>query len=394
MEYLCGQGLVSYHADSLQIFTNGTDKFESMFADFRRAEKTIDIEYFIFADDSIAHLTLKELEVAAKRGVKIRLIIDGYKDYERGYGYDSPRLDSLKSMKIETFIFDPWRHPYLCHVARDHKKIVVIDNEIGYIGGLNVADYYIVGNPDIYGGWRDTHIRIKGEAAKGMTWLFEKSLKMIKESCYKGELSADLENQENQKEIFSGDNEDLLNKVVYFERSRENRRKKAETRNAIIAALNSAKDTLRIVTPYFLPTHTVRKALKNAVDRGVHVEILFSKVGDMPILSVGNYHFAKNLAKRGAEVFLYKGAFHHSKIIMIDGVVSMVGSANMNSRSLRWDYEASCFVFHTETTEELNRIFEEDKTQSDRLTSEYYYKIPLRKRLFGWFVDRFLTPIL
>lgn len=389
-QYLRNQGLVAYAADSISVYNNGTDKFDAMFADMRTAKKTIDVEYFIFADDSIAHLTLNVLHEAVARGVNVRMIIDGYKDHERKYGYYGARVDSLNKVGIETYIFDPWRHPYLAHVPRDHKKIVVIDNEIGYIGGLNVADYYLKGNPAIYGGWRDTHIRIVGDAAKGLTCLFEKSLKMIKSDKYKGEIADD-----NSSEEFTMPNHTSTNRqVIYFERSRENKQKKAETRNAIIAAFNSAKDTLRIVSPYFLPTHTVRKALINAIDRGVHVEVLFSKIGDQAIFSAGNYHFAKRMLRHGAQIYLYKGAFHHSKIFMVDGQYSMVGSANLNSRSLKWDYEASCFLFDAATTARLNEIFDEDKLQCDTFTREYYRKIPFRKRLFGWFVDRFLTPIL
>lgn len=392
MQYLRSQGLVEYNADDVKVYTNGTDKFNAMFRDMHDAKKTIDVEYFIFADDSIAHLTLDVMKDAVKRGVRVRLIIDGYKDHERDYGYDGPRIDSLRKEGIEAYIFDQWKHPYLSHVPRDHKKIVVIDNEIGYIGGLNVADYYINGKPEVYGGWRDTHVRISGDAAKGMTWLFEKALYIAKNGIDK-EKDVNLYISAERGSVSNIENTDCP-KVVYFERSRESKKKKAETRNAIIEAFNSAQDTLRIVSPYLLPTHTVRMALVKAVDRGVNVQVLFSIDGDQPILSVGNYHFSKRLIRHGAEVYLYRGAFHHSKIMMIDGMYSMVGSANLNSRSLKWDYEASCFVFDKNLTEELNSIFESDKLQSDKLTKEYYKKIPFRKRLYGWFVDRFLTPIL
>lgn len=382
LHYLHSQGLQQYEADSIAVYTNGTDKFEAMFADFRNARKSINVEYFIFADDSIAHLTLDEMRSAAARGVKVRLVIDGYKDHERHYGYDSPRLDSLRHDGIETYIFDPYRHPYLSHVPRDHRKIVVIDDEIGYIGGLNVADYYINGKPEQYGGWRDVHIRITGDAVKGMQYYFYNAFTM----------SGGVMNMpDTLPSVASGQ---YKPKVVYFERSRENKRKKAETRNAFIAAFNSAHDTMRIVSPYLLPTHTVRRALVKAVKRGVNVQILFSRDGDQPILSVGNYHFCRKLVKHGAEVYLYRGAFHHSKIMMIDGQYSMVGSANLNSRSLKWDYEASCFVFDQELTAELNSIFEQDKLKSDTMTLRYYRRLPLGKRLYGWFVDRFLTPIL
>ena len=184
--------------------------------------------------------------------------------------------------------------------------------------------------------------------------------------------------------------------MVYFERvANGGYQKQAETRNAIIAAFDAARDTIRFVSPYLLPTHTVRQAIIRALDRGVHIELFFSKVGDSPMLSYGNYHFATRLLHHGAHVFLYKGKFHHSKIMMVDGQFSMVGSANLNSRSLKWDYEASSFIFSPKVTDELNRIFEEDKLQCDTFSLEYYkQKCSRAFRIKGALIDRFFTPIL
>ena len=389
LQYLLTQGLREYAFDDIDVYTNGTDKFNALFADIRQAKTSIDVEYFIFANDSIGRCTIAHLLDAARRGVKVRLVIDGYKDYERGYGYDGPRLDSLRQQGIDVQIFDPWRRPYLCHVLRDHRKIVVIDHEIGYIGGLNVADYYINGNPEVYGGWRDTHIRIVGKAVEGLAGYFENAWNIsVHGMDYERQLRSAATVPDSLLRVAE------CRKVVYFERSRVSKQKKAETRNAIIAAFNTAQDTLRIVSPYFLPTHTVRQALVNAIDRGVKVQILFSCEGDNALLTAGNMHFAKRLLRHGAEVFLYRGAFHHSKIMMVDGSHSMVGSANLNSRSLKWDYEASCFVFDPEVTARLNAIFEQDCLNSDKMTIDDYHQKPLGKRLLGWLANRILTPIL
>lgn len=389
LQYLLTQGLREYAFDDIDVYTNGTDKFNALFADIRQAKTSIDVEYFIFANDSIGRCTIAHLLDAARRGVKVRLVIDGYKDRERGYGYDGPRLDSLRQQGIDVQIFDPWRRPYLCHVLRDHRKIVVIDHEIGYIGGLNVADYYINGDPGVYGGWRDTHIRITGEAVEGLAGYFENAWNIsVHGMDYERQLRSAATVPDSLLRVAD------VRKVVYFERSRVSKQKKAETRNAIIAAFNTAQDTLRIVSPYFLPTHTVRQALVRAIDRGVKVQILFSRDGDNALLTAGNMHFAKRLLRHGAEVFLYRGAFHHSKIMMVDGSHSMVGSANLNSRSLKWDYEASCFIFDPEVTARLNDIFIQDCTHSDRMTIDDYRQKPLGKRLLGWLANRILTPIL
>ena len=397
MRWMRAEGMIEYEADSISIYTHAKDKLLAMHEDFRNAKKSIDIEYFIFADDSTAHATLNELQAAAKRGVKVRLIVDGYKDKANKYGYDSPRKDSLSKIGVETRIFDPWRFPHLSHMPRDHRKVVVIDGKVGYTGGFNVADYYIKGNPETYGAWRDTHIRITGNAVKGLSWLFEKSWKVIETGRYKGEIEhllpdsirrPNTSNPQGKGEIWMSSTKA---KVMFFERSRENKKKKTETRRTLVEAFNSAKDTIRFVTPYFVPTHTLRVAIENALKRGVVVQLLISKISDATIFNATNMNAAKHFMKMGAEIYLYKGAFHHSKIIMIDGQFSMVGSANMNSRSLKWDYEESCFIFDKKITEDLTRIFEEDKKQCDIMTKELYKDIPFSKRTIGWLSRTFLT---
>mgnify|MGYP003294751592 CR=1 FL=1 len=333
MQYLRGEGLPAYSADDVKIYTNGHDKFKALFEDIDNAKRKVWIEYFIFANDSIGTLTMKHLIDAAKRGCEVRVVTDYYKDQERHYGMGRPEYaDSLAKLGVDFQMFDRYKVLWFNHACRDHRKIVNIDDSIGYIGGLNIADYYLNGKP-AYGGWRDTHTRITGPAVEGLAQLFHAQYVA---SGGKGEYSF-------SKYQIANDSE---SKVVYFERVHNGGYKKqAETRNAIIAALDAAKDTIRLVSPYLLPTHTVRQAIIRALDRGVHMEVLFSKVGDSPMLSYGNYHFAKRLLKHGAHIFLYKGSFHHSKIMMVDGQVSMVGSANLNSRSLKWDYEASSFIF-------------------------------------------------
>lgn len=389
MQSLREEGLAAYPVRDVRLFKDGSSTFDAMFADIDRAQRKVWIEFMIVANDSIGNLTLSHLEQAARRGCEVRLIVDDYKDKERGYGFRTSRgQDSIRNLGIDFILFDHFHYPWFNHVCRDHRKIVCIDDSIGYIGGLNIADYYVNGKPEVYGGWRDTHARLTGAAVEGLAKFFDNHYQRY---GGKGRYTF-------ARYLFDNDYREqkagATPQVVYFERSRVSPQKQAETRHAIIAALDAARDTIRLVSPYLLPTHTVRQALIRAIDRGVHVEILFSKVGDNGWLSYGNYHFAKRLHRHGAKVFLYRGAFHHSKIMMIDGQVSMVGSANLNSRSLKWDYEASCFIFDPDVTNRLNRTFEQDKLQCDTFSIEYYrQEMPRRIRLAGWFIDRFFTPI-
>lgn len=393
MRYLRGEGLIAYPATDVRLYTNGHDKFNALIKDIDNAKHRVWIEYFIFANDSIGTLVMDHLVQAAQRGCDVRVVTDYYKDQERHYGMGRPEYaDSLAKLGVDFQMFDRYKHLWFNHACRDHRKIVNIDDSIGYIGGLNIADYYLNGKP-AFGGWRDTHARITGPAVEGLAKLFHNQYAASGGSHpynFSREGGISLPMREGRGGSVGSSS------VVYFERIHNGGYKKqAETRNAIIAALDAAKDTIRLVSPYLLPTHTVRQAIFRALDRGVHMEVLFSKVGDSPMLSYGNYHFAKRLLKHGAHIYLYKGSFHHSKIMMIDGQVSMVGSANLNSRSLKWDYEASSFIFSKEVTRELNQIFENDKLQCDTFSLEYYkanFSLGFRRK--GWWIDRFLTPFL
>lgn len=402
MQYLRGEGLPAYDTHDVQYFTNGLDLFDSLILDIDQARHRVWLEFFIFASDSVGTLVMDHLVQAAQRGCDVRVVTDYYKDRERHFGMSRPEYaDSLAQLGVDFQMFDRYKVISFAHVARDHRKIVNIDDHIGYIGGLNIADYYVHGNPR-YGGWRDMHARLIGPAIEGMAQLFHDQYAasgglrpysfgtntQVPSAVSSGHAQA-------YSDIPASCRKPALAQVVYFERSRVSKQKKAETRRALIAAFDAAQDTILLVTPYLMPTHTVRQAMIRALDRGVHMEVLFSKVGDIELISSGNYHFANRLVRHGAKVFLYKGEFHHSKIMMVDGQFSMVGSANLNSRSLKWDYEASSFLFGHEVTQQLTDIFEQDKLSCDTLSPRYYRQnYSLGFKLKGWFSDRFLTPFL
>lgn len=388
LSFVHDEGLTLYPTDDVRIFTDGRSTFHDLFVDIDQAKSKVWVEFMIVANDSIGQCLLTHLSAAARRGCDVRLIIDDYKDWERGYGFRTQKSqDSIRALGIDLVLFDRFHWPWFNHVCRDHRKIVVIDDEIAYTGGLNVADYYVNGNPK-YGGWRDTFIRITGAATEGLAQLIGQHYRR-----FGGQKPYTFAQYRYGK---AADNPAKpAARIAFFERSRVTTKLQSQTRRAIIAAFDAARDTIRFVTPYMLPTHTVRQAIIRAIDRGVHVELLFSKVGDNPMLSYGNFNLARRLVRHGAHVYLYRGAFHHSKIMMVDGQFAMVGSANLNSRSLKWDYEVNSFIFSADVTHRLDSIFEVDKLQSDTFSIPYYkQEFPRSQRIAGWWIDRCLTPIL
>ena len=174
---------------------------------------------------------------------------------------------------------------------------------------------------------------------------------------------------------------------------RHSRRTPSAIRDLFAEMLNKAQRKVMIINPYFVPTHKVRKALKKAVDRGVDVQILLSAKSDIPLTPEASHYVGNNLSKRGAKVYLYHGGFHHTKIMMVDDLYCTVGSSNMDSRSLRCDYEVNTVIFDEEKTRELVSLFNEQLKSSTRMNKGYWKTRSVGKQFQGWF-GNILTPFL
>ncbi|MEG0453998.1 MAG: phospholipase D-like domain-containing protein, partial [Bacteroides sp.] len=171
---------------------------------------------------------------------------------------------------------------------------------------------------------------------------------------------------------------------------------KTQTRimsHSYAVSIYAAQHNVRIVNPYFVPTSSIRKTLNMAIDRGTKVEIMISSKSDIPFTPDASLYKVHKLMKRGATIYLYNGGFHHSKIMMVDDKFCTVGTANLNSRSLRYDYETNAFIFDKEVTQELNEMFDEDVANCTQLTPEYWKKRSPWKKFVGWFANIF-TPFL
>lgn len=164
-------------------------------------------------------------------------------------------------------------------------------------------------------------------------------------------------------------------------------------RKVYAKAIESAQEKVQIINPYFTPTRTIRKAITNAVKKGVKVEIMIPGKSDIKFSPDAAMYIANQLRKKGADIYIFNGGFHHSKIMMVDSTYCTIGSTNLNSRSLHYDYEVNAFVFDKETTSELMDIFKEDQENSTLLTAEMYKKRSVWKKFVGWFAH-LLTPFL
>lgn len=379
IHYLKSEG-VPYTSNNKVTILNGAHiKFDSLFKDIKEAKHHIHLEYFNFRNDSINEVLIGLLAEKVKEGVEVRALFDAFGNLSNNRPLKKKDLEKIRATGIEIVKFDPFTFPWLNHLfARDHRKIVVIDGKIGYIGGINVADYYLQGIEGV-GEWRDMHSKVNGEAVNELQKIF-----------------LDMWHKETGKRI-EGE--------AYYPKSEESggadvaivdrwpHKTPSRMRDAYANAINSAKDSIIIISPYFVPLKNVRKAIEKAIDDSIKVTLVLSECGDLPMIPDGVLRVAYKLMKRGAEVYLYTGGFNHSKVMCVDGSYCTIGSANLNSRSLICDYETNLFIFGKEDTDELYRYIDLDKQKSYKLTKEIYKKRSWWRRFCGWLVS-LVTPLV
>lgn len=379
IHYLKSEG-VPYTSNNKVTILNGAHiKFDSLFKDIKEAKHHIHLEYFNFRNDSINEVLIGLLAEKVKEGVEVRALFDAFGNLSNNRPLKKKDLEKIRATGIEIVKFDPFTFPWLNHLfARDHRKIVVIDGKIGYIGGINVADYYLQGIEGV-GEWRDMHSKVNGEAVNELQKIF-----------------LDMWHKETGKRI-EGE--------AYYPKSEESggadvaivdrwpHKTPSRMRDAYANAINSAKDSIIIISPYFVPLKNVRKAIEKAIDDSIKVTLVLSECGDLPMIPDGVLRVAYKLMKRGAEVYLYTGGFNHSKVMCVDGSYCTIGSANLNSRSLICDYETNIFIFGKEDTDELYRYIDLDKQKCYKLTKEIYKKRSWWRRFCGWLVS-LVTPLV
>lgn len=377
--YLERKDIEVTHGNSVKLLMSGHDKFEDLFAIISDAKKFVHLEYFNFRNDSIAGLLFDLLAQKAKEGVEVRAMYDAFGNASNNQPISKAQHDSIRALGINLVKFDPIRFPWINHIfPRDHRKIVVVDGRVAYTGGMNVADYYINGLEGI-GPWRDMHMHIEGGAVNELHKVFcrmwaDATGEMLVGSKYFPE------------QDYKGNSD-----VAVVDRH------PGETGKAIrqlyISMLDNAKHSVKLINPYFVPTKSIRDALRRAIDRGIDVQILLSEKSDIPLTPDASHHVGRKMQKSGAKVYLFQGGFHHSKLMIVDDCYCTVGSSNLDSRSLRYDYEINTAIFDEAVTRQLVDMFERDKQSSVLLNDMYWQDKSTWKRFVGWF-GNLLTPFL
>ena len=388
-------GLQATTNNRIVIFKNGQEKFDDLFKAVKAARHSIHLEYFNFRNDSISALLFDLLAEKAAEGVEVKALFDGFGNSSNNQPLKSRHIKDLRARVIDIVEFDPLRFPWLNHALhRDHRKIVVVDGEVAYTGGMNVADYYIVGKPE-FGEWRDIHARVEGDAVADLQAVFIKFWNRVTADSlggpqyYPGErdarvrfghLKQDTTATAGKKHITLVDRTpDTTPRIIH---------------DTFWRLIDNAQKEIVIINPYFTLCGHIKRKLKKALKRGVEVKIMVSAKSDIPVTPRIVEYNTHRLMKRGAEVYVFEGGFHHSKIMMVDSICSFIGSANLNSRSLSFDYECNLFIDDRHTTAQLLDIFHHDRqTRCYRLTPETWKKVSRWNRFKGW-LFHFLTPFV
>lgn len=377
------------------LLPSGKEKFDDLFRAIAQARRYVYLEYFNFRNDSIGNALFQLLSEKAKEGVKVRIIYDDFGNVSNDQPLRKRKMRHMQGNGLDVQVFDPVVFPWINHAFhRDHRKIVVIDGRLVYTGGMNVADYYIHGKPEI-GRWRDMHLRVEGDIVPAYRQIFcDMWQKCSGEEIDSMEYAADSLFLLSRFDGLKPDADSTAGHKLVAVVDRVPRKSPTAIRKAYINAIDNADSCIQIVNPYFTLVRSVRKALFRALDRGVRLEIMLSTRCDVKISPDVSAYYAHKLMKRGAEIYYYEDGFHHSKVMMVDSSFCTVGSANLNSRSLKYDYEVNTFIFDRPTTNRLQYIFEADKTKSTRLTPENWKeRRSVGQRMKGWFFH-FLSPLI
>lgn len=343
--------------NDVKILQNAENKFESLFEDLRKAKNHIHLEYYIFNDDVIGGKLLDILCERSEKGVSVKVIYDYV-----GSEMSKKGLKKLKAAGVQVYAFMPVWFPNLTRRLnyRDHRKIVIIDGYIGYVGGVNICDLYVnTEGSEMF--WRDTHARIEGHSVKSLqtqflyNWDFltPEEVEITEEFYPKVSVGQHVPVQI----AASGPDTNFANIM-----------------EAMLTAINTAEKSIYITTPYFVPNDEILTALCTASRSGVEVKMIIPREGDSWAAKYATNSFIEQMLESGIQVNHYCKGMVHAKTLIVDGILATVGTCNMDNRSFLLNFEINAVFYSKEISEDLTRFFEEDLEECSPNTLEEWRK--------------------
>lgn len=371
MHLVYGQSVLTQH-NHVKVYTDGKEKFESLINQLEKAEDHIHLLYYTIKADNLGHQLMDILVRKAQEGVKVRFLYD----YMGSRGIKKDFFNQLKEAGGEIKTFFP---SFIRLNFRNHRKLAIIDGNTGFIGGFNIGDEYLGLNKKI-GYWRDSHLKIMGETVQAMQirfildWNQDAHKKIMYEDQYFPEVAP--KGNVGVQIVSSGP-------AAEWE----------QIKNGFLKMIVSSKKSLYIQTPYFIPDDTLFDAIKVASLSGVDVRIMIPNKPDHLFVYWATLSAIGKLLEVGVKVHIYQEGFMHAKTIVVDGKIATVGTANMDVRSFRLNFEVNAFLYNETLAEELIAVFEQDVLDSTELTLTKYNN---RSRLvrFKEAISRLVAPLL
>lgn len=363
--------------NEIELFYDGKEKFEALIYDIKQAKHHVHLVYYIVRSDALGWRIANALIDRAKAGVEVRFLYDdmGARRLSRRY------VKALKEAGVHVESFFPSIIPRLNMKInhRNHRKLAIIDGYIGYIGGFNIGDEYLGYNRK-FGYWRDTHLKVIGDSVRNMQTRFildwnqaSKDRVLQYDSVYytstpKGDVGMQI--------VSSGPDSDW-----------------EQIKYGYIKMIMEAEDYVYIQTPYFIPDESLADAVRIASLAGIDVRIMIPNKPDHPFVYWATYSHIGEMLKAGAKVYIYENGFLHAKTIIVDGKLASVGTANIDVRSFRLNFEVNAFIYSEAVCSEMLTQFEIDMRESYLLTLEDYQKRSIWIK-FKEAVARLISPIL
>lgn len=366
----CGATLTLHNR--VQALHSGDATFAALLRDIQHARHEINIEYYILVCDRVGKALLSVLMRRARAGVKVRIIYDAVGSWR----ISRSERERIASSGIEIRPFAPVRFPWLTRSVhrRNHRKVVVVDGRIAYLGGVNVAGRYVnCGRIDL---WRDDHLRVEGAAAYQLQLLFARDWHQAG-----GEMVV---------EAYSPQTQSICPMQIAWSQAGQSRK---TWLHLLMEAISSARHAVRISTPYFMPSEQLLEAITVAARGGVKVELIIPRRCDVRVVELAAEAYVRRCVRAGVEVYRYGGGFLHSKRVSVDDNIVIVGSANLDGRSLNYNMEVAAVVYNRRVASHYISQFNADVALSERISAEEFAHKKFGCRLMQG-LARLLSPIL
>ena len=363
-----------FPGNDIRVFTSGQAKMAALEADLKGAKRYINLQYYIFTDDNTGRRIAKILMDKAQEGVKVRVIYDHVGSFRTRNNF----WRRMKKAGVECHPFFKVTLPVFGSRInwRNHRKLVIIDGKVGYVGGMNIADRYIDGGKN-FKSWRDAHLRLTGPAVRSLQYSFAVDWNFMGMPLIEDEVPETPENGEAGAQLVtSGPMSSWSNDELIYQR-----------------AIASAQKRIFIQTPYFLPTDGLLKALQTAALARVDVRIILPQRSDSRMLDYASFSYIAECLRSGIKIYLYEPGMMHAKTMIIDDEVSAVGSTNFDFRSFEHNFEGNMFVYSRQFNERMTSIFMGDLRHSRRLLPSQWARRSYRHKAAESIV-RLLSPIL